>query len=86
MAKTVNSSGTGTLPVSGPDTISSVVITDGSVAAGDKIIVTKTTSVSDVRGPFDIYTEASASAGSFTAYADKKQLPTAMNFHYITVA
>ena len=83
--KTVNASGVGTLPVSGPGVVSSVTVTDAAVLAGDKIIVTPTTSVADQNGPFGAYAEASPDAGSFTVYANKAQLPTAMTFNYIAV-
>ncbi len=85
MAKTVNSSGTGTLSAAGPGTIASVTITDADVATGDKIVLTPTTRVEDSRGAFGIYTGASHSAGSFEVYADREQLPSDLTFNYISV-
>lgn len=83
MAKTVNASGTGTLPVSGPDEISSVTISDVNFDATDKGIVTPTNSVEDADGAFVPYV-ASIGNGSMIVKT-REQLPTAMTFNYISV-
>lgn len=83
MAKTVNASGTGTLPVSGPGVISTVTITDTDFDATDKLIVTLSSSVEDADGQF---VPIAASIGNGSAVVTtREQLPTAMTFNYISV-
>ena len=85
MAKTVTSSGTGTLAVSGPGTEPTVTITDGSVGATDKIILTPTSKgCFDANGEFVLFVYSRA-AGSFVVRS-REQLTTAITFNYISVA
>lgn len=79
------SQGTGTLPVSGPGVISTVTVTDASVAATDKIHLTLTSSTIDSKGGFTAFV-SSVGAGSFVISCNREQLPTALTFNYHAIA
>jgi len=84
MAKTVNASGTGTLPVSGPGVQSTVTVTDANVLAADKVMLTETKRVRDSEGAFHAYV-SSAGAGTFIVASSRDQLPETLTFNYISV-
>lgn len=79
------SQGTGTLSASGPGVIASVTVTDASINATDRIHLTETNAVKDIKGEFGIYV-SSVSAGSFVVKAKREQLPEDMTFNYIGFA
>jgi len=74
--------GTGTLPVSGPGTQSTVTISSVDIQAADVIILTETKRVKDGEGYFAPYV-SSVAAGSFVAAGDKNQLPETLTFNYV---
>jgi hypothetical protein len=77
--------GTGTIPVSGPGVISTVTITNASIAATDRVFITPTSATIDIKGSFNVYLK-SVGAGSFVVSVDREQLPTAITFNYHSIA
>lgn len=88
-AGSIRWSGTFTLPASGPGVISSVDVSVSSLATSDRVVCTPASTASqrsswvDVNGSFQV--EVVKSSGSFTAYADREQLPDDVTFDYIVL-
>ena len=87
-AGTIRWSGTFTLPASGPGSTSSVAVTVTGLATTDRVVATPSGTASqtgwkDVNGPFAV--QIVKGTGSFTAYADRAQLPVATTYDYIVL-
>ena len=87
-AGTIRWSGTFTLPASGPGSISSIAVTVTSLATTDCVVCTPSgtaaqTGWKDINGAFQV--QIVKASGTFTAYADRAQLPSDTTFDYIVL-
>ena len=77
--------GTGSIPVSGPNEISTVAITCTGAAATDVVVVNYQTSIpTDVKGTFSF--KAVPTTNTVTITANRAQLPTAVTVDVMTFA
>jgi len=85
MALSMTAVGTGTCPVSGPGTQSTVTVTNAGIASTNQILLTPTKRVKDGTGYFKIYVY-SVGTGSMVIAVDKNQLPETLTFNYVAFA
>jgi hypothetical protein len=86
-AGTIRWSGTFTLSANGPGDTATATETIASFATTDKVVVTPShtslQNINDVKGAFTC--QIVKSTGSFTAYADRTQLPNDIVFDYVVL-